>query len=267
MKKYLFLVAAVSFLFVSCTQYQKIIKSTDNELKYDKAVEYFHAKKYAKAIGLFDDITPAFRGTDRSELILNYLGQSYLGQKDYFSASEYYKTYIKSYPRGRFIQEAKYMVGYCYYKDSPDSRLDQEATYKAIDAFQNYLDEFPDSERAKDAVKLLDELNNKLAKKYYQNAKLYYNLGTYLGNNYSSAVITAENGLKKYPSNIYREDFLILILQSKYQEALLSLDERKEERYQAVIDEYYNYYNEFPQGKFIKDANKILQEAKKAVKE
>ncbi|MGC3978853.1 MAG: outer membrane protein assembly factor BamD [Paludibacteraceae bacterium] len=267
MKKYFFPVIVVAYLLASCSQYQKVIKSSDNTLKYDKAVEYFQAKKYTQAIGLFDDITPAFRGTEQSELILNYLAQSYLGQKDYFSASEYYKTYVKSYPRGNFIQEAKYMIGYCYYKDSPDSRLDQEATYKAVDAFQNYLDAYPDSERAKDATKLIEELNNKLAKKYFQNAKLYYNLGTYMGNNYRSAIITAENGLKKYPSNGYREDFLFLILQAKYQEALMSLDEKKEERFQFVIDEYYNYSNEFPQGKYIKEANKILQSAKKSVKQ
>ncbi len=87
-----------------------------------------------------------------------------------------------------------------------------------------------------------------------------------MGNNYRAAIISAENGLKKYPSNIYREEFMILILQAKYQEALLSKEEKKAERFQAVIDEYYNYYNEFPQGKHIKEANKILQDAKKAVK-
>lgn len=267
MKKYFFLIITIGILLTSCTEYQNILKSTDNNLKYDKAVDYFHAKKYSKSIGLFDDISPAFRGTDRSELILNYLAQSYIGQKDYYSALEYYKTYAKSYPRGQYIQEAKYMIGYCYYKQSPDSRLDQATTYDAIDAFQNYLDEFPTGDRAKDATNSIDELNNKLAKKYYQDAKLYYNLGTYMGNNYKSSVITAENGLEKYPSNMYREDFMILILEAKYKEATVSFEEKREERYQAVIDEYYNYYNEYPQGKYIKEANKILQDAKKEIKE
>ncbi|MFV0471932.1 MAG: outer membrane protein assembly factor BamD [Paludibacteraceae bacterium] len=265
MKKISFIVILFTFAFVSCGEYQKIVKSTDSELKYDKAVEYFQAKKYAKAIILFDDVSTAFRGTDRSELILNYLAKAYLEQKDYYSASDYYQTYVKSYPKGRFIQEAKYMVGYCYYKDSPDTRLAQDATHKAVNALQNFLDEFPDSERAKDALKLMDELNNKLAKKYYLNAKLYYNLGTYMGNNYYAAAITAENGLKKYPANSYREEFMILILQSKYQEASISLDEKKQDRFQSVVDEYYNYTNEFPEGKYIKDANKIFQAAKKEV--
>lgn len=267
MKKYLLQILVFSTLFMSCGEYQKVLKSTDTELKYNKAVEYFQAKKYTKAVTLFDDVSTSFRGTDRSELILNYLAKSYIGQKDYFTASEYYNTYVRSYPKGRFIQEAKYMLGYCYYKDSPDSRLDQDATYKGINAFQNYLDEYPDGDYAKETIKLIDELNNKLAKKYYQNSKLYYNLGTYMGNNYRAAVIMAENALKKYPANAYREDFMMLILQAKYQEALLSQEERKEERYQSVIDEYYNYTNEYPQGKYLKDAGKILNEAKKVVKQ
>lgn len=267
MRKSILFLLTIGILFTSCGEYQKLLKSSDNELKYDKAVDYFNAKKYTKAVYLFDEITPVFRGTDRSELILNYLANSYIGQKDYFSASEYFKTYVKSYPRGRFIQEARYMIGYCYYKDSPDYKLDQEVTYKAISALQEYIDLYPETERTADAVKLQNELNDKLAKKYYQNAKLYYNLGTYMGNNYSSAVITAENGLKKYPSNAYREDFLILILQAKYQEAMLSTQDKKQERFQNVIDEYYNYMNEYPKGKYVKEADKILQEAKKTTKQ
>lgn len=267
MRKIILFLLIVGFSFTSCSDYQKLLKSTDKNLKYDKAVDYFNAKKYMRAIYLFEDISPSFRGEEQSELVLNYLGNAYIGQKDYYTASEYFKTYIKSYPRGRFIQEARYMVAYCNYKDSPDSRLDQESTYKAIEAFQNYLDMYPNSDRAADAVKLLDELNNKLAKKYYMNAKLYYNLGTYMGNNYGSAVITAENGLKKYPANLYREDFMYLILQAKYQEASNSLEQKKEERFQNVIDEYYNYVNEYPKGKYIKDAEKIFREAKKNVKQ
>lgn len=263
MKKHLIALLFVGLTLVSCSEYQNILKSQDNNLKYDKAVDYFQAKKYANAIGLFDDISPAFRGTDRSELILNYLAQSYIGQKDYFSASDYYKTYIKSYPAGEYIQDARYMLGYCYYEISPDPRLDQTDTYQAIDVFQNYLDEFPQGTYATEASKYIDLLNDKLAKKAYLNAKLYYNLGTYMGDNYTAAIITADNALKTYPANKYREEFIYLVLQSKYEKAVLSTSDKINQRFQDVIDEYYNYTNEYPDGKHIKDATKIFNNAKK----
>jgi len=261
-----FLVILVLTLF-SCSNYQKLLKSDDAELKYTKAVEYFNKGDFMRASTLFDAIATYYKGTDRSETVLNYMAKSYMGQKDYFSASEYYKTYVKTYPKGKYVIESKYMIGYCYYLDSPDPRLDQTSTYSAIAAFQEFLDVYPESDKVPDANRLLEELTNKLAYKAYLNANLYYNLGNYLGNNYESAVISAQNALKKYPSTKYREELLMLILNSKYEQAMQSVDEKKVERYRNAIDEYYNYINEFPNGKFRKQADRISIESKKIVKE
>lgn len=266
MKKYLSILL-VTTLLVSCSEYQGILKSNDPELKYNKAIEYFEKEDFMRATTLFDEVARYYRGTERSELVLNYLARSYMGQKDYFTASEYYKTYVKTYPKGKFIIEARYMVGYCYYLDSPDARLDQTATHDAIKAFQEFLDLHPESERVPQANKLLDELTNKLAYKELLTAKLYYNLGNYLGNNYLSAVIVAQNALLNYPSNEYREEFSFIILQSKYQQAVQSIEDKKIERFRDTIDEYYNYTNEFPEGKYRKDADKILADSKRTVKD
>lgn len=259
MKKYIFAIFTSLLILTSCTEYQNLLKSNDPELKYDKAVEYYAAGKYDKAISLFSDVSSYYRNTDRSELIINYLAKANMAKKDYFSASEYYNTYAKSYPRGRFIQEAKFGIAYCHYLDSPDVRLDQTSTIKGINAFQEFIDLYPNSENVKDANKYLTELTDKLAQKELINADLYYNLGTYLGNNYLSAVVTAENALKKYPGTKFREDLMIVILESKYQQALYSDEQLKIDRYQSTIDEAYTYKNEYPQGKFIKQADEILK--------
>jgi outer membrane protein assembly factor BamD len=267
MKKTQFLLLIVVLTLFSCSQYQKLLKSDDAELKYTKAVEYFNKGDFMRASTLFEAIATYYKGTDRSETVLNYMAKSFMGQKDYFSASEYYKTYVKTYPKGKFVIESKFMIGYCFYLDSPDARLDQTSTYSAIAAFQEFLDVYPESDKVPEANKLLEEMTNKLAYKAYMNAKLYYNLGNYLGNNYESAVITAQNALKKYPSTLYREELLMLILDSKYEQAMQSIVEKRADRYRATIDEYYNYINEFPTGKYRKQADKILSESKKVVKE
>jgi outer membrane protein assembly factor BamD len=267
MKKTPFFFLILVLTLFSCSEYQKLLKSDDAELKYTKAVAYFDKGDFMRASTLFDAIATYYKGTERSETVLNYMAKSYMGQKDYFSASEYYKTYVKTYPKGKYVVESKYMIGYCYYLDSPDARLDQSSTYKAIAAFQEFIDVYPESERVKDANKLLDELNNKLAYKAYINSKLYFNLGNYMGNNYASAVITAQNALREFPATLYREELMKLIMDSKYEEAIQSVEEKKLDRYRATIDEYYNYINEFPNGKYRKQADKILSECKKVVKE
>ena len=267
MKKYSFLLFISVLLFVSCGEYQKLLKSTDPELKYTKAVEYFEKGDFMRASTLFDEISVYYKGTDRSETVLNYIAKSYMGQKDYFTAGEYYKTYIKTYPKGKFIGEAKFMIGYCFYLDSPDARLDQSSTVKAITALQEFIDLFPENERVKEAIKLIDELTDKLAYKDYLNAKLYFNLGNYMGNNYESAMITAQNSLRKYPASSYREELALIVLESKYQQAVQSVEEKKMDRYRNTIDEYYNFVNEFPDSKLRKQAEKIFNESKKIVKD
>ncbi len=249
--------------FVSCGEYQKVLKSTDPEVKYDKAVEYYHQKKYDKAISLFDDISTYYRNTDRAEMIINYLANSYIARKDYYTASEYFQTYINAYPRGRFIEEARFKNAFCFYKDSPDVKLDQAATYRAIAAFQEFIDLFPNSTKASEADNFIRELNDKLAQKELLNAKLYYDLGTYMGNNYLSAVICAENALKVFPSTSHREDLMIVILKAKYQQAIYSDAALIVDRYQSTIDEAYTYMNEFPNGKYFSQAKDILAKMEK----
>ncbi len=78
-------------------------------------------------------------------------------------------------------------------------------------------------------------------------------------------MITAENALKKYPGTKFREDLMIIILESKYQQALYSEETLKTDRYQATIDEAYTYKNEYPEGKHIKRADEILKVAEKSI--
>src|SRR5665647_3239138 len=202
MKRFPLVILVVFLTLVSCSDYQKLLKSDDAELKYTKAVAYFEKGDFMRASTLFDAVANYYKGTERSETVLNYLAKSYMGQKDYATATDYYKTYVKTYPKGKYVIESKYMIGYCYYLDSPDARLDQTSTYKAISAIQEFLEIYPESERVPEANKLLEELTNKLAYKAYINSKLYYNLGNYLGNNYESSVIAAQNALKNYPATI-----------------------------------------------------------------
>ena len=249
----------------SCSEYQKLLKSTDPELKYDKAVEYFQAKKYDRAISLFSDITTYYRSTDRAELIINYLAKAHIEKKDYITAAEYYDSYNNAYPRGTYIEEVKFMLAFCHYKESPDVRLDQTSTYSAIAAFQNFIDQFPRSDRVEDANKYIAELNDKLAYKELLNARLYHDMGLYLGNNYLSAVVTAENALKRFPATKYREDFMIVVLKAKFQQSLYSEESLKLDRYQSTIDEAYTYLNEYPEGKYVSQAKNILATSQKNI--
>ncbi|MBQ5779004.1 MAG: outer membrane protein assembly factor BamD, partial [Paludibacteraceae bacterium] len=110
------------------------------------------------------------------------------------------------------------------------------------------------------------ELTDKLVKKEYLSSKLYYNLGNYLGNNYLSAIVTAESVLMKYPNTTYKEDLMILILRSKYEQAKHSVEEKRKQRFIETIDEYYHFRSEFPNSKYTKEVEKIFNHATQVVK-
>lgn len=256
----------LALLFTSCGEYVRLQKSTNPEEKFQAGKNYFQEGKYVKSTTMFEEIVPYYRGTPQAEEVLYLLAESYMGQKDYYSASEYFQAYIRNFPRGTYAQEARYKVAYCYYLDSPDARLDQTETYEAINALSEFISLYPESDRVADCRKYLFEMEDKLAYKELLSSKLYYNLGLYGGNNYRACVTTAENALKDFPETKYRDDLVFVILKAKSKEASLSVEEKKRERYSEVIDEYYRYANAFPDGKHIKEANRILREAKNIVK-
>ncbi len=266
-KKTYFILLWVILFQTSCGEYQKLLKSTNAEEKYQAALQYFNQKQYVKAQTLLDDVTGYYKGTERSEDILAYLGRCYMGQKLYESATDYYKAYVRNYPKGKYATEAYFQIGHCQYLDSPDARLDQTITKDAIEALTQFTELYPESPYAEQAYLEMNELYDKLAYKELQSAKLYYNLGSYLGNNYLSCEIVAKNALKNYPSNSYQEDFNWLIMQSKYQQTINSFEDKKLDRAREAQDEYYNFVTEYPESKHRKEADRMLVQIKKITKE
>ena len=265
-KRILYLFVSVLFL-ASCSEYNKILKSTDYDMKYEYAKKYFEQKKYARAYTLLGELVTIYKGTDKAEESLYLLARSHYMAKDYSTSGQYFTTYYTNYPKGQFAELSRFYAGYGYYLDSPEPELDQSGTYKAIDEMQMFLEYFPRSEKAKEAQDIIFALQEKLVEKEWLNAQLYYNLGNYMGNNYDAAVITAKNALKDYPYTKRKEDLSMLILKSKYQEAIQSVEEKKIERFRDVIDEYYSFINDFPDGANAKDAKKIFNVASKYVKD
>ena len=140
-------------------------------------------------------------------------------------------------------------------------------TIKAIEELQNFLDYFPKSDKVTIAQNAIFELQDKLVLKELQNAQLYYNLGNYLGNNYQSAIIVAQNAIKDYPYSKYKEPLELLVLKSKYQEAAQSIEEKKADRFREVVDEYYSFINDYPESENRKEADNIFKIAQRYVKE
>lgn len=257
--------AALTFLFASCGEFVRIQQSPDASLKYSYAKKFYNERKYSKAASLLEDVRGIYDGTSEGEQLMFLLAECYLEMRRDADAGICYQEYYNKYPKGLRAEEAHYKAGYCFYEASPDSRLDQSDTYLAIQELQSYLDFFPNGKYAKEAENMLFGLQDKLAYKEYRTAKLYYNLGLYLGNNYRSCIVTAEAALKTYPYTKHREELVFLMLQAMYEEASFSVSEKLQTRYRDVADQYFAYINEFPNGKYLKQAKKIYDSVSKHI--
>lgn len=263
----IFTLLCFAVLLSSCGEYQKAQKSTDYNYKFDFAKRAFEQKKYVQAATILEDCITIFKGKDKAEESLYLLAMSHYENRDYESAGSYFKLYYGRYPKGKYAELARFYSGYGYYLDSPDPQLDQSKTIKAIEELQGFLDYFPRSDKVSIAQNAIFELQDKLTLKQLQNAQLYYNLGTYMGNNYESAIIVAQNAIKDYPYSKYKEDLEMIILKARFQEADLSVDERKVDRFREVIDEYYSFINNYPDSPNRNEAENIFKIASKYVKD
>lgn len=255
--------AVMALGIASCGSYNKVMKSSDNDLKYEKALEYYEQEEYYKAYSILETIGSAFRGTEKGENMVYITGMAHFKNKEYSLAKSYFASYFRGYPQGKHAEECKFLCGKCLYEDSPEVKLDQATTIEAIDELLEFTTLYPNSDYRFEALELLEKMQDKLAEKAYLNAKLYYDMGDYMGNNYLSAVITATNALKLYPDSKRKEDFCFLILQAKYMQAVKSVEKKMEDRYRDTDDEYYNYIGEFPDGKYKKEAEHIHEKTQK----
>lgn len=239
----------------ACSDYNKILKSTDYEFKYKKAVELYEDGEYAKAGTLFQELVNIYRGTSRADQIYYYYAKSMMGQRDYLMAKHYFSTLLKEFPGSDYAEEAQYMVGYTSYLLSPKPRLDQSVTHEAIESLKLYINLYPYSERVDEANRLIDELQDKLVYKSYLNAKLYYDF-----ENFKAAVVAIDNSLKEYPDTQYREELKFMLLKSKYLLAMNSVEAKKETRLSGALDEYFAFVDEFPESVYKKEADKFYED-------
>ena len=275
MKKNLIVVLCVVALFSGCAnEFNKVFKSRDTAYKYEYAKQCFAQGKFQQAATLLQDVVTVQKGRTSAQESLYMLAMAEYCNRDYESASATFRKYYSSYPKGDYAEQAAYYIGQSLYESVPEPRLDQTPTIGAINAYQNFLDIFPDSPYREQAQQRLFKLQDNLVQKEYLSAKLYYNLGGYFGNinsntesNYEACIITAQNALKQYPYTNLREQFSILIMKSKYHLALNSSEAKRVDRYRDAEDECYGFLNEFPESKNASLAEKYINKCKKVIKD
>lgn len=252
--------AAVAALSSCKSQYEMLLNSNDSDAKYEAAFKYYNEGKYSKSAALFESLSVLTNGTERDDTVRYYWGLSNYKFKDYYTAETNFDKFIESFPRSPFTSEARYLRLDCLYRSTLRYELDQTPTYKAINAISEYILEFPANTHMQECRDMLVELNERLDKKAYESAKLYYKMEDYLASR-----VAFRNVLKDDADNVYREDILYYIAMSSYKYAQLSVPAKQKERYLTFVDDYYNFIGEIPDSHYRKELDSVYQKAQKAL--
>jgi outer membrane protein assembly factor BamD len=206
----------------------------DAEDQFTLAKGEFQKKHYDKAVLEFQKLIFNYPGAIFIDSAQYLLGMSYFNQKDYPSAQGEFNKLLSSFPTSRLSDDAAFMVAFCDYKMSPRAELDPERTIKAIEELNSFLDDFPESERAKEAQDLVQEGRSKLAKKAYQSGRLYLKM-----KQYEAALIYLKDVINEYHDTPWAALAQFYIAEAYF----------KQKKYEQAKEEYQKFLENFAQDK------------------
>lgn len=247
------------------SRFEKIRLSNDVAKKYQEAIKLYNKKDYSKALILFEDLSQKYRGRTEAEDLNYYYAYTLFRLKDYTTARYQFKYFADTYPTSKNAEECRYMGAYCYYLDSPEYTLDQENTYKAIDALQLFINLYPKSERVAQASQYITDLRAKLELKAYTNSRLYYDLGGYDIANYKSSVISLKNAEIDFPDIKFIEEMDLLIVRSQYDFAKNSYPFRQEDRFTEAIGYANEFIEKHPESKYLAEAKTLKSNSEEGI--
>ena len=240
---------ACLIIFNSCSEYNKILKGSDYNLKFEKAKEYYDNNQCYKSLPLLDELMSYFRMTNKGEEVYYYYAKNQYCMGDYYLAGYYYKRFVKNFPQSALVEECAFNAAICMMRNSPDYYLDQTDSYKAIDEFQLFMSKYPSSYLVDSCNTLISQLRDRLEIKSFEKAKLYFRM-----EKYRSATIALKSTITEFPDTQYKEEILFLSLKSNYLYASNSVEVKKVERFEETIKSYHNFVDSFKGGNNFKEA-------------
>lgn len=250
-----FVLVLIVTVFTSCTtEFEKARTSNDPVTILTKANEYYEAEEFVNAQALYELAIQYYRGKKEAEDLFFKFAYTFYHTGEYISASHYFDNFASTFYSSKFKEEAAFMSAYSHFQLSPNFKLDQSYSIRAIDAFQEFINDFPESSRVEESNRLMDEMRMKLEKKAFAQGKLYYNIGQY-----QSAVVSFQNMLKDFPGAESEEEAKYLLVMSSFVLAENSVINKRQERYEEALKTALKYKEKINNRSYKKDIAEVVK--------
>ncbi len=244
-----------AIILVSCSDFQKTLRSDDVAEKFKMGTELFEAGKWSKAHRLLNQILPQYRGKPQAEKLTFMHAMCSYRMRDYYIASYHFDKFTDIYPQSEKAEEAAFLAAKGYYYNSPVYSKEQKETVEAIEKLQLFVNAYPNSQYLSEANTLVKELDFKLEKKAFEIAKQYD-----LIRDYKASIKSFNNFLLEFPGTTLRNEAMFYRFDAAYNLAILSIDELKEERLNNALGYYNALKKAYPNSEFLEDADRMKEE-------
>ncbi|MGB3389678.1 MAG: outer membrane protein assembly factor BamD [Pseudaminobacter sp.] len=165
-------------------------------------------------------------------------------QGNYDDAVNSAKRYLALYPSTEDAAYAQYIIGLCYFRQIRDVTQDQKESRRAIEAMQEVVDRWPESEYVEDAKEKIRFARDQLAGKEMQIGRYYLERREYI-----AAIKRFRGVVEGYSNTRHVEEALARLTESYYAMGLTS----EAQTAAAVLGQNY------PDSPWYRDSYKLLQ--------
>ncbi len=247
------IIITLLLLIAGCSPYQRALKSEDSAVKIAMIDKLMEKEKYGKAINLFEQIIPKYRGTDSAATMAIKYAKALYEDRNYLVSANQYERFVTSHPTDPNRELALFMAAKSHYQMSPVYSKDQRDTNIALSKLQDYINLYPNGNYAEESNVLVDELRTKLDKKAFEIARNYHHRKAYI-----PAIKSLENFIIDHPGSEYQDDAHYFLLDSEYQYAILSTEQMIRERLDIAKKYYNTFAKRFPNSEYMEDAREIM---------
>ena len=169
----IFAIAALAVAIAGCSKDRINYFDADVATLYKKAGEFMDAGQYRYAAVTFDEVErqhPYSVWARRATLMSAY--NHYLSN-DYDASILAAQRFLALHPGNRDAPYAFYLIASCFYEQIADVSRDQKVTQLALEAFEELVRRYPDSDYSKDARLKIELARDHLAGKEMMIGRFY----------------------------------------------------------------------------------------------
>ena len=193
------------------------VETDPADVLYNQALANMRAGRLSEASRKFEAIDKQHPYSEfaRKAMVLNAFATYRMGR--YSDSINSARRYISLYPNSEDTAYAYYLIGLAYYKQIPQVTRDQRVTRRAIQAFNEVITRYPESEYVLDSEEKMRFARDQLAGKEMQIGRYYQER-----KEYAAAINRFRTVVERYPNTRQVEEALARLVEVYYAMGLTS---------------------------------------------